>query len=307
METAELKPNDDRSIIKPSPFVKWVGGKRSLLDEIVPNFPKDFNHYYEPFLGGGAVFFAVSERVKTTTISDINFELVITYKAIQKDPKALIEKLLTHQKNNTEDYYYEMRKQESNDPIDIAARFIYLNKTCYNGLYRVNKQGKFNVPMGRYANPQIIREGNIMACHKALEDVEIRYAHFEEIKPEEGSFVYCDPPYHPTDEHSFTQYNKSDFTEKDQTRLRDYLRGLTKKGVNIMLSNSDTKYIRDLYKSKEFHKNVVSAPRLVNCKPNQRESVNELLITNYPITIRCNPEKRPTTQESNLKSLSITD
>ncbi|UZE92214.1 MAG: Dam family site-specific DNA-(adenine-N6)-methyltransferase [Methanosarcinales archaeon] len=271
--------------VKSMPFVKWVGGKRNLLDYILPNFPNEYNHYYESFIGGGAVFFSIPNKPENTTISDNNFELIIAYKVIQKEPQPLIKLLKTHQKNHSKDYYNKIRSQEPSDQVEMAARLIYLNKTCYNGLYRVNKQGKFNVPMGSYKNPNIMQEDNILACHEALKNTKLLYKDFDEIEPKKNDFIYCDPPYHPTSENSFTSYTKQNFTETDHVRLRDYLMKLVKNGVYIMLSNSNTKFIRDLYNSDKFHKEIVYAPRLVSCKPDSREHVEELLITNYPINI----------------------
>jgi len=263
------------------PFIKWVGGKRNLLDRIENNLPSTYENYFEPFVGGGALFFALSDKIKHATISDSNIELMIAYKAIQKQPRELIELLKEHKKRHSEKYYYEMRDQILNEPLQLAARFIYLNKTCYNGLYRVNNKGFFNVPIGSYENPTIFTEENIMACSKALENTHIRSRDFEDICPEKDDFVYLDPPYHPTSELSFTKYTKQDFSEKDHIRLRDFIVRLTKKNVKVMLSNSKTKFIEKLYSAKCFTKIPVHASRVVNCKPDQRNGVEELLITNY--------------------------
>ena len=206
----------------------------------------------------------------------------MAYKVIQKDPEPLIARLKEHAKEHKETYYYEVRGQhDTQDPIEIAARFIYLNKTGYNGLYRVNSKGEFNVPFGRYTNPGIAQEDNIRAVHKTLQGVDIRWGGFETIEPQNGDFAYFDPPYHPTDETSFTAYSKSGFSETDQEKLRDFVLELHKQGVKVMVSNSDTKFIRDLYKSKVFTIATVQAPRLVNCKPNKRNAVSEVVITNY--------------------------
>ncbi len=270
---------------KPEPFVKWVGGKRNLLQDILQLIPKDFGTYYEPFIGGGALFFSLYDRIKKAVLSDNNIELVLAYKVIQKDPEKLIERLKEHAEKNSEKYFYEIRNQQLEDSIEIAARFIYLNKTCYNGLYRVNKKGQFNVPVGSNDNPNIVQEENMWACHKALKNATITFSDFELITPQRGDFVYFDPPYHPTSELSFTKYTKESFSEKDQERLRDFIVRLTRKKVNIMLSNSKTKFIEELYSGKSFFKMVVSAPRYVNCKPDGRGDVEELLITNYTIEV----------------------
>ncbi|MBI4009571.1 MAG: Dam family site-specific DNA-(adenine-N6)-methyltransferase [Candidatus Aenigmarchaeota archaeon] len=267
----------------PQPFLKWAGGKRNLINEILGKLPEKFNNYHEPFIGGGAVFFAVGNKANHSTISDSNLELIMTFKVIQKNPKALIEKLKIHASKHSEKYFSEIRGQEPADPIDIASRMIYLNKTCYNGLYRTNKNGKFNVPFGKNNSPNIVQEENILSCHEFLKDTKILFGDFETINPQKGDFVYLDPPYHPTGEMSFTKYTKENFTERDQLRLRDFIARLTKNGVFVMLSNSNTKFINDLYGDKKFKKDIVLSPRFINCKPNERNEVEELLITNYQL------------------------
>lgn len=267
---------------EPLPFVKWAGGKRCLIRELESNLPEEFNNYYEPFIGGGALFFAISKDLNSAFLSDFNFQLVLTYAAIKNDPEKLIAQLKTHAKQHSKDYYYKVRSyHNAKDPIFIAARLIYLNKTCYNGLYRVNKSGNFNVPIGRYTNPNIVQEANIRNCNRALQIATIECREFDTIQPEAGDFVYCDPPYHPTDEINFTSYTKNDFTEKDQERLRDFALKLHKKGVKVMLSNSNSKYINSLYDKKPFNIQVVEAPRFVNCKRDGRNPVEEVLITTY--------------------------
>jgi DNA adenine methylase len=266
----------------PVPFVKWAGGKRCLLKELKAHLPKKFDTYYEPFVGGGALFFSISKQIKYAFLSDSNFDLILAYKAIQKDPKKLLSLLKKHKENHSKDYYYKIRdKHNISNPLDAAARLIYLNRTCYNGLYRVNKLGRFNVPIGSYKNPTIVNESNIFACHEALRNVKIEMRSFDTIRPKAGDFVYFDPPYHPTDEISFTNYTKLDFTEKDQANLRDFAITLDKKGVNVLLSNSHTPFIRNLYKSSVFHTYIVKAPRVVNCKKDKRNPVEEVIITNY--------------------------
>lgn len=267
-----------------TPFVKWVGGKRSLMDTLLLKMPETFGDYYEPFVGGGALFFELAGRKRLTKahLSDTNLDLVFAYSVIKKDPTALIEALKVHANKHSDEYYYKVRAKTSlTEPVDIAARFIYMNKTGYNGLYRVNSKGEFNVPVGRYKNPGIVQEENIWACHKVLKTADIQYHEFDTITPKRGDFVYFDPPYHPKDETSFTKYSKLDFTEQDQVRLRDFAVKLHKNGVKVMLSNSDTLFIKDLYKGSMFNIAIVQAPRFVNCKPNKRNPVNEVLITNY--------------------------
>ncbi|KAA0232039.1 MAG: Dam family site-specific DNA-(adenine-N6)-methyltransferase [Dehalococcoidia bacterium] len=266
------------------PFVKWVGGKRSLIPEILPRMPKRIGTYHEPFVGGGALFFAIADQIDRAVLTDNNFELVLTYSVVKRNPRELIAELERHaaqHQRRGEDHYYAVRAGTPSEPIDIAARFIYLNKTCYNGLYRVNQAGRFNVPMGKQASSGIVAEANIMACHRALRKATIRVGDFGAIRPEQGDLVYFDPPYHPTSDVSFTKYTKENFTEHDHVRLRDFATELGKRGVNVMLSNSNTKLIRGLYGSKAFHRSVVMSPRLVNCKPTRRGAVEELLIRNY--------------------------
>lgn len=267
-----------------APFVKWVGGKRSIIADLVARVPETFKRYYEPFVGGGALFFELAGqgRIASARLSDKNFELVITYNAVKSDPERLLVLLEEHERKHGPNYYLRIRAQHSlQDPLAIAARFIYLNKTCYNGLYRVNRRGEFNVPMGRYANPGIVAADNIMACSRALRVAEIEYRDFDTIAPGRGDFAYFDPPYHPLDSTSFTNYTKLDFGQQDQIRLRDFALALHGQGVKVMLSNSDTAFIRDLYSKQVFKLAAVHAPRMVNCKAESRGAVSELLITNY--------------------------
>jgi DNA adenine methylase len=267
---------------KAAPFVKWAGGKRSIIEELAVNVPSQFNDYYEAFIGGGALFYHLQDRINTAYLSDINFELVITYNVIKNNVEELITLLKAHQEKHSEEYYYKVRSQNFlQDPIKIAARFLYLNKTCYNGLYRVNRKGEFNTPMGSYKNPDVVQEKNLKLCQTALQIANINYWQFDQITPKEGDFVYFDPPYHPISDTSFTSYTKLDFAEPDQVRLRDFALALHKRGVKVMLSNSNAKLIRTLYKDKPFIIRSVHAPRNINCKPSERNNVEELLITTY--------------------------
>lgn len=278
----ENTPIDELDIDEiPKPFVKWVGGKRRILKALHKLLPSDISEYYEPFLGGGALFFSKQNEIENAHLSDVNIDLLLTYQVIKKDSAKLIELLEIHKENHNDEYYYKIRNQhELSDPIEIAGRFIYLNKTCFNGLYRVNSKGEFNVPVGKYKNPAILDEDNIEACRKALKKATIKLQSFNEIKPNKGAFVYFDPPYVPTSETAyFTQYSKDGFTEKDQIALRDFADELTKKGVNVMLSNSNMPFVQELYKG--YNKHIVDVSRSVNCKPNKRNSVEELVITNY--------------------------
>ena len=266
-----------------APFVKWVGGKRSLMNSIKAHLPEKINKYYELFVGGGAVFYALADQIKTAYLSDNNLDLVITYQMIKADPSHLIARLKELATGHSEEQFYRVRAEEPALPLEVAARFIYLNKTCFNGLFRVNKSGKFNVPLGDYKNPNIVAEENIMACHKALQKATITYHDYKLIdpRPKAKDFVYLDSPYHPTADDSFTAYTKENFTEQNQSELRDFALSLHKSGAYVMLSNSKTKLIADLYSDPAFHLHTVQAPRTVNCKPGARGAVDEYLITNY--------------------------
>lgn len=271
----------------PKPFVKWVGGKRQLLPEIEKRLPRKINTYFEPFIGGGAVMWSLDKsRLNSIVINDYNSELANLYEVVKKDVFALVEDLKMHE--NTSEYYYEMRKLDRSDafqklsPVQRASRFIYLNKTGYNGLYRVNSKGQNNVPFGRYKNPNIVDSSNLVACSAFLNDVKILNGDFESIKDMIGKddFVYLDPPYVPlTATSNFTGYTKNGFDADMQVRLRDFCNYIDEKGANFMLSNSSAPMIYDLYKSYNIHE--VMANRAVNCKASGRGKIKELLITNY--------------------------
>ena len=261
------------------PFLKWAGGKRTLIPDITRLLPTTVSTYWEPFLGGGAVFFALEGKVNQAFLSDVNTELALAYRVVQNRPEELIDRLrfheARHQKNN---YYYRVRKMtHSKDPVDVAARFIYLNKTCYNGLYRVNKDGKFNVPRGKYINPLICDEHNIRSASKALGKATVLIGDFAKVEPGEHDFIYCDPPYDGT----FASYDAGGFGEKEQTRLRDAALKWCKIGAAVMISNADTPLIRSLYSGSPFTLHRVSAPRPINCNGSGRGPAAELLITTY--------------------------
>nr|VFK41081.1 MAG: DNA adenine methylase [Candidatus Kentron sp. TC] len=265
-----------------SPFVKWAGGKRHLVPEIIARLPASFGAYYEPFVGGGAVFFALAGRIGEAILSDINAELIHAYRTIKEDPEALIEELESHRKaHGREEYYYRIRDQhnasrgDSGDGPAFVARFIYLNKTCYNGLYRVNSRGKFNVPEGRYRNPVIYSRENILAVSEALGNVALYQRDFEEIDPSPGDFIYCDPPYDDT----FNSYAAAGFGEAGQRRLKDCMDRWRNKGCHVLLSNSDTPLIRRLYA--EYRIEEVAAPRHINSKADGRGKTTELLVMGY--------------------------
>lgn len=258
------------------PFLKWAGGKRSIIPNIVSVLPSTFGDYYEPFLGGGALFFTLEKKAQHSHLSDINAELMLTYRTIQEDLEPLLEVLKLHKKNHSSSYYKKIREQYANtDPIRVAARFIYLNKTCFNGLYRVNKAGKFNVPMGRYENPTICDESNLRSVNKVLQGVTLLYQSFKDVEVSKGSLIYCDPPYHG----AFTDYIAGGFGDSEQKKLKDMADLWRESGAFVVLSNSDTPFVRKLYSGYCFHE--VSAPRSINCKAAKRNNVTELLITSY--------------------------
>lgn len=264
------------------PFVKWAGGKRGIIDDLLKNLPNKINNYYEPFVGGGALFFEIYDKVGFSFLSDLNVDLIVSFNVIKKNVNSLIKALEIHEQNHNENYYYEIRNQHKLiDPIENSARFIYLMRTCYNGLYRVNKKNEFNTPIGKYKNPTICDKENLINISEVLKRAEIKYQDFERINPVEGDFVYFDPPYNPSTQGSFVNYVSQGFTEKCQLRLRDFVLELTKKGVNVMLSNSDTDLINDIYKNFFIHK--IKAPRTISCKASERKSIYENLITNYKL------------------------
>lgn len=261
-----------------APFVKWAGGKRALIPGIAAHFPRRVKRYWEPFVGGGAVFFSFADRIDRAVLSDSNEELIIAYRVVKSRVEELIEALREHERRHAEQrYYLRVRSQRPTDALEIAARFIYLNRTCYNGLYRVNRQGKFNVPRGNYKNPNICNAERLRAAGKALAKAALRVGDFaRRAAPDKGDFVYCDPPY----DGSFTSYQPGGFTAEDQRRLRDAAKKWSAAGASVVLSNSDTPHIRNLYGS-HFHLHETTAPRPINSNGNGRGAVAELFITSH--------------------------
>ncbi len=265
--------------VKAQPFLKWAGGKRSLVPEILRLLPTSFNTYWEPFLGGGAVFFALEGSLRNARLSDINKELMLTYQTVKKQPDKVISLLHKHAKyhaSHGKDYYYDVRKNNIElTSEELAANFIFLNKTCYNGLYRVNRNGYFNVPYGKYENPKICDESNLRAVSHALVNADIGFRDFTDIQPSSGDFVYCDPPYDGT----YASYDAEGFDDRDQTRLRDHVLRWQQAGAKVMVSNSNTEFIRELYD--DFHLHRVNGSRSINRNGSGRGSVTELIITSY--------------------------
>ena len=269
-----------------APFVKWVGGKGRLLSQLRPLLPSGVEHmrHVEPFVGGGALFF--SRRPGRALLTDINPTLVAAYSAIRDDVEGVIAALGRLAGRHSKETYYQVRERYNRgrrvSASKRAAMFIYLNKTCFNGLHRVNRKGQFNVPVGSYKNPRILNEDGLRAASHALKDAQLECAPFdaliENAKP--GDFVYFDPPYEPVSQTaSFTSYARDGFSREDQTRLRDVYKALNRRGCNLMLSNSDVPFIRDLYS--DFDIDTVAAPRAINCDATKRGKVSEVVVRNY--------------------------
>ena len=266
------------------PIIKWVGGKRQLMFELLKNMPKDYNRYFEPFIGGGALFFEL--HPENAYISDANEDLINLYSVVKNNVDELIEDLEKHK--ILKEYFLDIRNIDRQEEylnwtnIQKASRFIFLNRTCFNGLYRVNSQGQFNVPFGNYKNPKIIDKENLYNCSRLLQNTEIKHADFTEIinRAQKGDFVYFDPPYVPLNETSnFTSYTKDGFNIDMQFKLRDLCHELNSKGIYFMLSNSDTKLVNELYENYNIKK--VFASRAINSNSNGRGKITEVLVRNY--------------------------
>ncbi|MFP4173068.1 MAG: DNA adenine methylase [Candidatus Hydrogenedentota bacterium] len=272
----------------PYPILKWAGGKGRLLPELVERVDHagEFGRYHEPFLGGGALFFELyrSGRLPAggARLSDANPNLMAVYEGVRDEVEAVIERLKAHGEAHGKEHYYAVREHIPQDLPGQAARIIYLNRTCYNGLYRENKGGKFNTPMGDYKNPVILDADNLREAAKALQQAEIATASFEEVlnHAAPGDFVYFDPPYVPlSSSANFTSYAKNGFGEKEQRLLAETMTELDARGVKVLLSNSMTPLIKELYQ--RFTVDTVHAPRLVNSKAGGRGNVAEALVRNF--------------------------
>ena len=272
---------------KLAPIVKWVGGKRQLLDALQPLFPQSFDTYCEPFLGGGAVLFHL--QPDKAIVNDANEELINVYNVIKNQLDRLLAELRKYE--NTPEFYYSIRDLDRNpskyiklSEVKRAARILYLNKTCFNGLYRVNGSGEFNVPFGKYKNPNIVNEEGLTAVHDYLNTADIQmystdFAHCLHNLPND-TFVYLDPPYDPVSTTSnFTGYAKGGFDRDEQERLCLVCNNLDKQGIRFMLSNSATPFIKELYSN--FNITVVKAKRAVNSVGSKRGEVDEVIIRNY--------------------------
>jgi DNA adenine methylase len=262
-----------------TPFVKWAGGKTSLLPELLKHVPRPLRRYHEPFVGGGALFFAVAPR--RAVLSDANGELIHCWRQVRDDVHGVLDALSTHVYERSQFEAVRALDPSRLRPAERAARFIYLNKTCFNGLWRVNRAGRFNVPFGRYRNPTFHDPGLLLRASRALRGVQILRAPFEISlqRTAPGDFVYLDPPYDPVSEtSSFTSYTRDAFTWEDQKRLAAGCAALDRRGVRFLLSNSATPRIRTLYRG--FEQRVVEAPRHISCKGGGRGRVEELLVFN---------------------------
>lgn len=290
MQLAVVAQPGKASKSNPSPFVKWAGGKSQLLGQYNPYFPKSIDTYYEPFLGSGAIFFHLFKRGLTedAILSDFNQELMNCYRVIKDDADSLIRELKSGKYKNDKEIYYQIRSLdrkpglEKLSKVERAARTIYLNRTCYNGLYRVNSRGHFNVPFGRYSNPKICDETNLRSVSQALKRARLMVGDFAKSlrRAKSGDFVYLDPPYDPLSQTAdFTSYTSNGFGKPEQERLTKAFKNLDKKGVMVMLSNSNTGFIKELYDGFNLHR--VKAKRLINSKVEGRGEITELLITNY--------------------------
>jgi DNA adenine methylase len=262
------------------PPLKWAGGKRQLLSQLLELMPANYEGYAEPFVGGGALFFALEPE--NAVLIDKNEELINFYMVLRDDVDALIEDLKKHK--NTKEYYYMVRSLDPNQlsKVERASRFLFLIKTGYNGLWRVNSKGQHNVPYGKYRNVNIVDEPTLRRASQLLSTATILHGDFELIRDyaKPGMFIYFDPPYHPVSETAnFTKYTADDFTEKDQIRLAQLFKDLDSMGCLLMLSNSDTPFIRELYK--DYNITVVKARRAINCRADRRGPITELVIRNY--------------------------
>ena len=273
----------------PRPFLKWAGGKRQLLRELLQavEAAEPFEHYHEPFFGGGALFFALARAGKLpgrSYLRDINQNLMDAYLGVRDEVDAVIRQLEAHKERHDEAYFYEIRGLLPSTPAARAARIIYLNRTCYNGLYRENSKGQFNTPFGRYKHPKICDEENLRAVSQTLKDVDISAGDFSSVldTAQAGDLVYFDPPYAPLSKTAyFTAYSKGGFTSDAQMRLAEVCTTLARQRVKVILSNSMTELVKDLYQGFRIYE--VLANRAINSRGHQRGKIAEALITNFPI------------------------
>lgn len=285
-----------RAAICPRPFLKWAGGKNKLIQQYLPYFPESYRRYHEPFLGGGAIFFHL--QPSASCLADINIELVNVYRCVREQVEELIILLEEHTALHGQEHFYAVRELRYTECSQLttsddwflegnnlkrAARFIYLNKTCFNGLYRENSKGQFNVPIGSYEKPLICDPDAIRAASSALRSAQIDRSSFDIVlnhAKDSDDFVYFDPPYYPLSATSkFTSYSRYAFNEADQIRLKETFVELSNRGVKVMLSNSDCPFIRDLFQ--DFNIHTIYAARNINCNTEKRGKITEVLVTSY--------------------------
>ena len=272
-------------------FIKWLGGKRRLINQISLYLPDDIDRYFEPFLGSGAMFFYIKQKYdpKYSMLSDINKDLIKTFIFVRDRPKELIKNLEYFDKNNSENFYYNVRTRYNQGIITgirRAAAFIYLTKTCFNGVYRINKKGEFNVPYGYYKDPEIYNKEEIMFASQLLNGVDIRRQDYTKVLQhvKKDDLIYLDPCYDPIKKTSFVHYTRERFSIHDRTKLYEFIIRATRKGGRIILSNNNIKDIEEMYSKKGFNINYVEASRCVSVNPKGRGRIKELLITNYSLT-----------------------
>lgn len=278
-------------LTSPKPFVKWAGGKRQLLPEIEKHLPEKFSSYFEPFLGGGALLFHLLSEKKNLKgyVSDLNSDLVLSYVTIRDNLSGLLKSLQKHSDSyfsDSKSYYYSIRESNPKSQIEKVSRLLFLNRTCFNGLYRVNSKGKFNVPLGRYSHPNIVQEDNLRSVSQFLNQnkIMIKCQDFSTTigKAKKGDFVYFDPPYQPVSKTAnFTSYTNGNFGINDLKRLAKVSNQLTKKGVNVLLSNSSSKQVREMFSDKHWKIIKINANRAINSASDKRTGHSELLIKNY--------------------------
>jgi len=286
---ATKEPDTIPSLRNARPFVKWVGGKKQLLAQFEACFPKGFQRYFEPFVGGGAVFFHLWNQMRLPEevfLFDSNEELINLYCVVRDQLEELVTLLIRHKANHNKEYYYQIRNLDRQPvklgDVERAARTIYLNRTCYNGLYRVNRKGQFNAPLGRYKNPGIFLEKTLRSASEALQNVRVEVRDFHTIAAlaRPGDFFYFDPPFDPLSKtSSFTSYTAGSFGEQDQKDLATVFNRLADMGCYCMLSNSHTPFIAELYQ--KFRIEIVYAKRAVNSEANGRGAIKEVVVLNY--------------------------
>lgn len=270
-------------------FLKWIGGKRKILDKIDAHLPNKINNYCEPFLGGGSVFFYIKQKYnpKNCMISDINQDLIDAYIDVRDNPKKLIMYLKKFKRNHSDEFYYKTRElfnKHKFKGVKKSAAFIYMNKTCFNGIYRVNSKNEFNVPYGKYKNPEIFNEETIFLASKLLQGVKVMCQDYEEMKNyvNKGDFVYLDPCYDPLKKTSFANYTPNRFSDKDNERLALFVSELKRRNAKMLLSNNITDNVKKFYRPKDgFNRMVIASFRSVGSRGQYREIIKEYLLSNY--------------------------